>query len=110
MFRIFDVYLIGKDQLNFGGMRIGGIYLDYCKKFVMYIVLFSSVLVSLVCMGVWVFFLQKDIGVVKKLILQMYGDVCNFNNLLFFFIYDNIKFRYIGLVRGLLGVYMYVEM
>lgn len=40
----------------------------------------------------------------------MYGDVCNFNNLLFFFIYDNIKFRYIGLVRGLLGVYMYVEM
>lgn len=39
----------------------------------------------------------------------MYGDVCNFNNLLFFFIYDNIKFRYIGLVRGLLGVYMYVE-
>lgn len=91
-------------------MRIGSIYLDYCKKFVMYIVLFSLVLVSLVCMGVWVFFLQKDIGVVKKLILQMYGDVCNFNNLLFFFIYDNIKFRYIGLVRGLLGVYMYVEM
>lgn len=40
----------------------------------------------------------------------MHGDVCNFNNSLFLFTYDNIKLRYIGLARGLPGVYMYAEM
>lgn len=89
MFRIFDVHLTGKDQPNSGGMRIGGIYPDYCKKFVMYtqcyLVRFWQV------QSVWVCgcFLYRKI--------QMHGDVCNFNNSLFLFTYDNIKLRYIGL-------------